>query len=155
MELKKTVVFSIISLFFLALFSSTAFCGASQRINIPYVSINSANGYWAGLSIHNEGDSDRTFNLHLYDSTGALVRSASCWDISAGGFKMDLLENWFTGKPAVTDGRYVLYIEVNGDTTDRFSATLVMGCTGDSNPGFAFESFRSENFNQTSIVLCL
>jgi len=156
MNVKKTFLILIFASLMIATFSTSAFSIASwtaQNVNIPYVSVNATAGYWAGVSIHNESSSMMTVNLFLTDSTGATVATSNCNNIDAGGSITDLLDNFFN--TTIPTGRYTLNIESNGASSNRFSATLFMGNTGESNPGFAFQSFRSENFESSYFFFCV
>ena len=154
MNLRKAIIVSFSTLFMVTVFSSSSFCWYAQYINIPYVSINASSNYWAGVAINNESDDDEYYDLKIYNSSGILVDSSSCNLIVAGGLETKLLGSWFGND--LPDGKYVLMIETHGESADRFSATLFMGNNGTSNPGFAFNTYRSENTEDYShmVVIC-
>ncbi|THB80517.1 MAG: hypothetical protein D3926_06695 [Desulfobacteraceae bacterium] len=132
---------------------SGAHAYTAQRLVIPYASIDAVKGWWSGVAIHNPTSNPIILGLKSYDASGTQINEHLCLEIPPQGTQTNTLQNFFSDPPAVS-GRVSIYITSNGPLSDHFQATLFLGNNGNSNPGFAFQTYESRDIDQTSQWLC-
>jgi len=121
----------------------------AQKIFIPYTSITGK--WWTGLAITNESAESHNYYLRFYAENGDFIASG-CITVNAHAIFTDALQNYFVNGDWV-DGHVSVEIIQVSDSTVKFSATLFMGNTAESR-GFGFQSFRSENYEMFSDLMC-
>ena len=87
----------------------------------------------------------------VYAENGDFIASG-CITVNAHAIFTDALQNYFVNGDWV-DGHVSVEIIQVSDSTVKFSATLFMGNTAESR-GFGFQSFRSENYEMFSDLMC-
>ena len=121
----------------------------AQRIVIPYTS--TTDKWWSGLAIHNESDSTETYSVSFYAEDGTFI-AGDCVTVQPHAIARDALPG-FASDPEMIDGAVSVYIRTVGPSSTTFSATLFVGNTAESQ-GFAFQSYRSEDYEAFAIILC-
>ncbi len=148
MKLRKALLTSLFVLFSIVAFAAPGFCLTAQRIVIPY---GYCGGDWVtGVAVHNESEDAQQYVLRVYDESGTYL-GRKCFDLEAKETSDDLLPNYI-GKSI--SGIVSVYIRTRGAESDRFSATMYVVNAGTGNPGFGFQTYRSEDFSATFQYAC-
>lgn len=145
--MKKIFMISISFLLFLFIITPPAYCYNAQRVIIPYAVVSTS--WWTGLAIHNESDSTLYVLVTVYDDTGKKI-DAECYAVQPEGLRVDLLEN-FVDDPV--GGRVSIHVQTTGGWSDRFSVTMFMGNTKNSQ-GFGFQTYWSESYILDDMIVC-
>jgi hypothetical protein len=116
----------------------------SQSVTVPYAEVGS--GWWSGIAITNTSSHTITPIVYITNSDGT-SHCTTLSSIASGAIYADLLENIIPS--ATLTSRVWLRIANNGD--DEFDVTLFVG---DTDGGFGFQSFHSED-DGSVIYICL